>query len=62
MVLYDIEREDNSIFKNSQDKQGISYLSMHLSYVKLTHLLGSPVKLIFFGLYPFYKLGAKLKI
>ena len=30
-VLYDTETEDNSIFKNSQDKQVISYLSKHLS-------------------------------
>jgi hypothetical protein len=60
MVLYDIEREDKFIFKNSEDKQGTSYLSKYLSYVKMAHLLASPAKLIFFGLYPFYKIGAKL--
>jgi hypothetical protein len=35
----------------------ISYLSEHLSYVKESHLLAIPVKLIFCGLSPFYKIG-----
>jgi len=50
-------KDDNSIFKNNQDRQGISYLSRHLTYAKQSHLLASPVKLIFCGLSPFYKTG-----
>jgi hypothetical protein len=58
MVLYDMQKDDNYIFKNNQDRRGTSYLSRHLSFVKQKHLLASPVKLIFCGLSPFYKTGA----
>jgi len=36
---------------------GLSYFSKHLSCVKRSHLLASPVKLIFCGLSYFYKIG-----
>jgi hypothetical protein len=53
MVLCDMYKDDNSIFKNNQDRWGLSYLSKHLSYVKESHLLDSAVKLIFFWVVPF---------
>jgi len=37
---------------------GLSWLSKHLSCVKRSHLLASPVKQIFYGLSCFYKIGA----
>ena len=49
------KKDDNSIFKNVQDRWGISYLSKHLSDVKRNHLLASAAKLIFCGLSPFYR-------
>ena len=41
-------------------KTGVVYpdLSKHLSHVKRSHVLVSSVKLVFFGLYPFYKVEA----
>jgi hypothetical protein len=36
----------------------IPYLSKNVLYVKCSHILACPVKLIFCGLSPFYKIGA----
>jgi hypothetical protein len=58
MVLYYMQKDDNCIFKNNQDRRGISYLSKHLSYIKRSHLLASPAKLTYCELSPFYKPGA----
>jgi hypothetical protein len=57
-----MQKDDNCIFKINQDRWEMSYLSKHLSCVKRSQLLASPVKLIFCGLSPFYKIGEKHKI
>jgi hypothetical protein len=36
--------------------------SQHMAYVRPSQLLASPVKLIFYGLPLFYKIGAKIVI
>jgi len=56
VVCHDLLKDGNSIFKDNQDRWGISYLSRHLTYAKQSHLLATPVKLIFCGLSPFYKI------
>jgi len=59
MVLYDMQKYDNSIFKNNGQGSAISCLSKHLSYVKRGRLLASPIRLILCGLSPLYNKGAK---
>jgi len=55
MALYNMQKDNNFVFKNNQDRLGISYLSKHLSYVKKSHFLASPVKVVFCALSPFKK-------
>jgi hypothetical protein len=43
-----VKKCDHATFKNNQLMWGICYLSKHFSYVKLSHLLVFPVKLILF--------------
>jgi len=50
MDLHDMQTDENSTFKNSQDKWEIPNLSKHLSHIKWSHLLASPVTVIFCGL------------
>jgi hypothetical protein len=45
----------NFFFRNNQDRCGISYHSRHFSCAKESHLVASPVKLIFYGFPFFYK-------
>jgi hypothetical protein len=47
-----MQKGDNCIFKNNQDRWGKSYLSKHLSNKKRSNLLASPVKLVFCWLCP----------
>jgi hypothetical protein len=62
MVVYDMQEDDNSVFNNNQDRWAISKPSKYLSCVKRSHLVASPVKLIFCGLSPFCKVGAKYTV
>jgi len=57
MVLYDMYKYGNCIFKNDRDSWRISHLSKHLSFVKRYHLLASAVNMIICGLSAFYKIG-----
>lgn len=40
-----MQKDDNCIFKNTEDRWGMSYLSKHLLYASWSHLVASPVKL-----------------
>jgi hypothetical protein len=59
MFLYDSKKTTNP---SSGINKVWTFCSPSMSYVKRRHLVASPVKLIFCGLPPFYKIGAKIVI